>query len=348
MADQDGKLSVPAASPRPGPTGEQEIELIDYLLLVWRHRLMIVSLCFIAMAATVGYLFTQPRRYQSIATIVPPIEILQKQSGVGSGLGGLGGSMLRDIMDSGSIAGIYVEILESREVTDAIIEQFDLTHVYHDVGNATKARRVLSKNTSIETTDEGAVKITVTDLDPNQAAAMANAYVEELDKQNKRLSTGEATSKRIFLEGRLKEVESKLSQIESIPAHEAAVQEMLYEMLVRECELAKIEEAKSMPTLQVLDEAIVPELPVARGTVRTGVLAGVVAAVFGIFLAFMREYIAAVKNRNHTVRTTQPRQVTSLVGAARGPVKADVQATDQHRTRRSKPHADTVGNTPSA
>jgi len=205
--------------------------------------------------------------------------------------------MLRDIMDSGSIAGIYVEILTSREVTDAIIEKFDLIHVYEDVENLTKARRRLASNTAINTTDEGAVKIAVTDLDPNRAAAMANAYVEELDKQNKRLSTGEATSKRIFLEGRLKEVESKLSQIESIPAHEAQVQEMLYEMLVRECELAKIEEAKSMPTLQVLDEAVVPELPVARGTVRRGVMAGVMAMVLGMFLAFARGYVAVVRVR---------------------------------------------------
>ena len=142
------------------------------------------------------------------------------------------------------------------------------------------------------------MKIAVTDRDPNRAAAMANAYIEELDRQNKRLSTGEATSKRVFLEGRLKEVESKLSRIDSIPAHEAQVQEMLYELLVRECELAKIEEAKSMPTLQVLDEAIVPEVPVARGTVKKGIMAGMAAMMLGIFLAFTREYVAAVKARS--------------------------------------------------
>ncbi len=297
MADQDGKLSVPAASPRPGPTGEQEIELIDYLLVIWRHRMMILLLCFVAMAATVGYMLTRPRHYQSSATIVPPVEVLQKQSGIGGGLGGLGGSMLRDIMDSGSIAGIYVEILQSREVRDAIIRKFDLMRVYGDLPHPTAARQRLAANTRIRTTDEGAVKIAVTDFDPNRAAEMANAYVDELDKQNKRLSTGEATSERVFLEGRLKEVESKLSQIDSIPAHEAAVQETLYEMLVRACELAKIEEAKSMPTLQVLDEAVIPELPVARGTVRKGIMAGVVMFVFGVFIAFAREYALLVRER---------------------------------------------------
>lgn len=329
--------------------GEQEIELIDYLLVLWRHRAMILLLCFVAMAATVAVMLLQPRRYQSSATIVPPVAVLQKQSAVPGGIGGLGSSMLRDIMNSGSIAGIYVEILESREVTDAIIHKFDLIRVYEDVENLTKARRELSRNTSIKTTDEGAVKIAVTDLDPNRAAAMANAYVDELDKQNKRLSTGEATSKRVFLEGRLKEVENKLSGIENIPAHEAAVQEMLYELLVRECEMAKIEEAKSMPTLQVLDEAVVPELPVARGTIQKGVLAGVVTMVFGIFLAFTREYIAAVKGRSAGAAMMPQYQSPASADVLPTPRKTDVPVTavSKKQARRDEPHSDAVESTPS-
>jgi len=349
VADQQATRNVLPSPPGQGPVGEQEIELIDYLLVIWRHRLMIVSLCFVAMAATVALMLVQPRRYQASATIVPPIAVLQKQSAVSGGLGGLGGSMLRDIMDSGSIAGIYVEILESREVTDAIINQFDLMRVYENVENVTKARRELSKNTSIKTTDEGAVKIGVTDLDPNRAAAMANAYVDELDKQNKRLSTGEATSKRIFLEGRLKEVQNRLSGIENISAHEAAVQEMLYELLVRECEMAKIEEAKSMPTLQVLDEAVVPELPVARGTVGKGLMAGVAAVVLGIFLSFAREYVAAVKGRSVGASTTQERQVAVLADTSPTPAKANakVACVAKKAVRCDEPHADAVESTPS-
>jgi len=277
-----------------------EIDLFDYLLVVWRHRWMIVILSMVAMGATAAFMLTRPRHYQASATIVPPVAILQKQSAIPGGFGGLGNSMLRSIMDSGSIAGIYVEILQSREIADTLIDKFDLMNVYENVQNRTKARRRLVRNTAIKTTDEGAVKIAVTDRDPSRAAAMANAYVQELDRQNKRLSTGEATSKRVFLESRLKELETKLSRIDSIPAHEALVQEKLYELLVHECELAKIEEAKSMPTLQVLDEAIVPELPVARGTVTKGVLAGTVAFLFGVFLSFAREYAAAVRVRSGT------------------------------------------------
>ncbi len=297
MAQQQQKQGGPLSPQGSGPVGMDEIDLFDYLLVIWRHRWMIVALSFVAMGTTAAFMLTRPRRYQANATIVPPMQMLQKQSTIAGALGGLGSSMFRNILDGGNIASIYVDILTSREVTDALIDKFDLMEAYENVGNRTKARGRLAKSTNIKTTDEGVVKIAVTDFDPNRAAAMANAYIAELDRQNKRISTGEATSKRVFLEGRLKEVETKLSRIDSIPAHEAQVQEMLYELLVRECELAKIEEAKSMPTLQVLDEAIVPELPVARGTVKKGILAGIVAFVFGIFVAFAREYAAAVRVR---------------------------------------------------
>ncbi|MBN2132983.1 MAG: hypothetical protein JW741_26015, partial [Sedimentisphaerales bacterium] len=173
-----------------GAGDEQEIDLIDYLLVIWRHRWMILLLTVVAMGVTVVLMLRTPRCYQSSAAIVPPVQVLQKEA---AGLGALGNSVLRSMMDTGGVAGIYVEILRSREVADALVEHFDLMHVYENVGYQSKARKRLAANTKIETTDGGAVKIAVTDLDPNRAAALANAYIEELDQRNKILSTGQAT-----------------------------------------------------------------------------------------------------------------------------------------------------------
>jgi uncharacterized protein involved in exopolysaccharide biosynthesis len=167
-----------------------------------------------------------------------------------------------------------------------------------------QARERLQRSSKVESTDDGAVKVTVTDTDPNRCAAVANAYVEELDRQNKRLSAGEATSKRVFLENRLTEVETRLSQIDNILTREAKVQEMLYEMLVQQYEIAKIEEAKSMPTIQVLDEAVVPELPVGRGTIKKAIMAAVAAFMAGVFWAFAREYVAAARQRRQSTVST--------------------------------------------
>ena len=55
-----------------------------------------------------------------------------------------------------------------------------------------------------------------------------------------------------------------------------------------------------MPTIQVLDPAVVPELPAGRGTIKKGMLAGTAAFILSIFLAFAVEGIAKVRRREQT------------------------------------------------
>ena len=254
---------------------------------------MTLAACMLAVVVTGFISYLRPASYVATTSIVPPMETTGAESGLGMGLlGGSGASLLRKVMDVSSAADMYVGILESRAVTGVIIDQFDLIQVYEKGPLRVKARRRLAANTSIKVSDEGILYVTVEDRDPNRAAAIANAYVELLDEQNKRLSMGQTTSKRIFLETRLAEMEQKLSQTENTPRREEEIQKMLYELLMRELEIAKIEEAKSMPTIQVLDPAIRPEVRKAKGTVAKATLAGVVAFVLAVFIAFGREYVA--------------------------------------------------------
>ncbi|MBP7051047.1 MAG: hypothetical protein KBE65_08540 [Phycisphaerae bacterium] len=276
---------------------DDELDLFNYVRVLAKYKWAMLLVCFLAMAATGTISYLWPPTYVAKASIVPPMELSGGKTGLSSMLGGTEGALLRSMMDSTSVADLYVGILESHTVVDAIIDRFDLIHVYDVNESRFKAERVLRKYTNINASEEGIVSITVEDRDPNRAAAMANAYVEELDKLNKKLSVGQATSKRVFLETRLKEVEQKLSRIDSIPAREAQVQEMLYELLMRELELARIEEAKSMPTIQVLDMAHPPEMRKAKGTITKAVLAGIVAFLCVAFFAFSREYCLACRRR---------------------------------------------------
>ncbi|MGE5294485.1 MAG: Wzz/FepE/Etk N-terminal domain-containing protein [Solirubrobacterales bacterium] len=314
----DAQKNPPSMPIPPNPT-DSEIDLFDYFRVIWRAKWMILFLCIVAMSATVAIVMRQPRRYQAFVTIVPPLETLQRQM-VGGDFGMMGNSLLRNAiggMGGGSMAGIYVEILESRELADSIIDRFQLMDVYEDIEYRSDARKALKKNTKIETTDDVVVKISVLDRDPNRCAAMARAYVEELDRRNKRLSGSQATSKRVFLENRLKEIGDRLSKIDNILSREAKSQETLYELLVQQYEMAKIEEARSLPTIQVIDEAVVPEVPVARSLVAKGVLAGVAAFMLGIFIAFVREYAVQAHCREGSIsRKPGPATLPVAPGAA--------------------------------
>jgi uncharacterized protein involved in exopolysaccharide biosynthesis len=269
---------------------DDEIDLIDYFKVISKHRKMIVSLCAITVVVTAIISLLLPKAYSATTSIVPPVDILQKEAELTGGLGIGKGSMLSKAIGITSIANMYTGILESRAVIDAIIDRFDLMKVYEEEEYISNARRRLRDNTIIRVSDEGIVTITVEDKDPARAAAIANTYIDELDRQNKRLSSGAATSKRIFLGNRLKEIEGKLAKIENILSREATTQEMLFELLTREYELAKIEEAKSMPTIQILDRAIVPEKKSKPKRAQMVMLSCVTALFISIFAAFVREY----------------------------------------------------------
>jgi uncharacterized protein involved in exopolysaccharide biosynthesis len=267
-----------------------EINLVDYLRVISKHRRMIFWICTITVITTAIVSLILPKTYAATASVVPPIDVLQKESSMAGGLGAAKSSILRNAMNVGGISDMYVGILQSRSVADALIERFDLGKVCKVKHGFSIVRQILRGRTSIKVGDEGIVTITVEDGDPCQAANLANAYVEELDRRNKQLFVGQAASKKVFLENRLREIEQDLSRIDNLLSRDAKIKEMLFELLTREYEIAKIEEAKSMPTLQVLDWAVVPEKKCKPQRTRMVLLAGVTGLFAAIALAFVREY----------------------------------------------------------
>jgi uncharacterized protein involved in exopolysaccharide biosynthesis len=276
--------------------GEDEINLADYLRVISKHRRMIFWICAVTVIITAVISMLLPKMYAATGSVVPPMDTLQRESLLSGGLSAAKNPMLRQVMDVGSISDMYVGILRSRSVADALIERFDLGRVYGKENTPYLTRKILGDRTSIKVGDEGIVAIIVEDRDPCRAANIANAYVEELDRQNKRLFVGQATGKKVFLENRLGEIKQELSQIDSMLSRDARTKEMLFELLTKEYEIAKIEEAKSMPTIQVLDRASAPEKKCRPRRGQMVVLAGVTSLFVSIFAAFIREHFARLSS----------------------------------------------------
>jgi uncharacterized protein involved in exopolysaccharide biosynthesis len=77
-----------------------------------------------------------------------------------------------------------------------------------------ETRNDLASNSGITAGKDGLITISVDDEDPKRAAAIANAYVEELDRLSQSLAVTEAAQRRLFFERQLKQAKDDLSKAE--------------------------------------------------------------------------------------------------------------------------------------
>ncbi|HET9309168.1 MAG TPA: lipopolysaccharide biosynthesis protein [Candidatus Sulfotelmatobacter sp.] len=193
---------------------EADSTTIARLRLLLEERFTLLRFAAYGLVLSTLLAFTIPFSYESRTQLMPPdtdsgsglMSILAMTARTGGSLGMLAGDML-GLKTSGSL---FVGILRSQTVEDRIIEQFNLKSVYR-ARLMLNARRRLESNTEItEDRKSGIIGIRVTDHDPQRAAAIAQAYVTELDRLVADLNTSAAHRERVFLEGRLKSVKQDL------------------------------------------------------------------------------------------------------------------------------------------
>lgn len=195
-----------------------EMTLIDVLLqLALRKRLIaIVTGAAILTGALLCVLL--PVKYTATTKLMPPQQSPSAASVLMHQLMGGGASSLAAMAGGGlglkNPNDIYVGLLESRPVADAIIQKFDLMKVYRSK-NMTAARKKLAKNTEITSEKSGFISIAVTDRDKNRAAAMANDYTEQFRDLTKTLAITEASRRVLFYEDQLKQAKDAVGSAES-------------------------------------------------------------------------------------------------------------------------------------
>jgi tyrosine-protein kinase Etk/Wzc len=110
-------------------------------------------------------------------------------------------------------ADLYIGILQSQSVTDAMIKRFDFIRLYHPK-RMSDARLMFQRNAKFVAGKDGMISISFVDGDPRRAAAIANAYVDELYNLNNRLALGAASQRRLFFEQQLAQEKDKLADAE--------------------------------------------------------------------------------------------------------------------------------------
>jgi uncharacterized protein involved in exopolysaccharide biosynthesis len=376
-------------------TSEVHTTAVTQLRFLWEERVFLGKAIVVGLILGLAAAFLIPPKYDSTVQLMPPdqssgsgmavLTALTSKAGSGN-LGALAG----DLLGSKTSGAVFVGVLNSTTVQERMVQRFDLKKVYSKKLDE-DARKKLAQRTSVaEDRKSGIISINVTDRDPKRAAAVAAAYVEELNQLVNELSTSSAHRERVFLEERLTSVkkdlddasvkfsqfasknaaldikeqgkamveaaarlqgeliagQSELAGLEQIympnnvrvravqariselqnqlgklggdsnpqptPSGSASnsfypsirqlpllgvawadlyrntkIQETVFETLTQQYELAKVQEAKEIPSVKVLDKALVPETksfpPRTAITILGGVLA-LSAAIGGLFL----------------------------------------------------------------
>ena len=165
-----------------------------------------LSVLGLLLATVVAFLI--PKVYSSRVQIMPPDTQSTSALSLMAGLAGQTGGL-------GAVASaLFIGVLESRTVQDRIVQRFDLKKVYGTTMEDA-ARQKLAQNTGIsEDRKSGIILLSVDDRDPKRAAAIAGAYVDELDTLMAQLTTSSARRERVFLEQRLNSVKQDLDSAE--------------------------------------------------------------------------------------------------------------------------------------
>ncbi|PUE08598.1 lipopolysaccharide biosynthesis protein [Limnohabitans sp. T6-5] len=191
---------------------DDEISLLDLLQTIVDNLRLLVLGPLAAGVLALGISFLVKPTFTAETSFLPP----QQQQGMAA-------SMLASLGALGGLAGAatglknpadqYVAFLKSNSIKDALIDRFKLLERY-DAKLRANARKALEANVKIASGKDGLITVTVDDTDPQIAADMANAHVQELTQLMGRLAVTEAQQRRQFFEKQLQQTKDKLTQAE--------------------------------------------------------------------------------------------------------------------------------------
>jgi uncharacterized protein involved in exopolysaccharide biosynthesis len=233
---------------------EDEISLLDLALTVAQNLKLLIfgSLGAGIFALVIAVIW--PNIYTGKASILPPSGSDSISAGglLAGALGGLGGV-------AGDLAGLkdpgqrYIAYLKSDELRNIIIKKYDLQK-YYDKDTLFATRKKLNRNLDISSDKQsGLITIEFDDYDRKFAAELANGIVTELRFFVGKLDLQEAQNRRAFLEEQIKEVSSRSFQ-------DPFSQQQIISGLIRQFDMAMVDEGRTGPTFTQVDFASPPEV----------------------------------------------------------------------------------------
>lgn len=190
-----------------------EVTLLDVLTVLAKHSKMIVRVTIGATILALVISFLIPKKFTATTRILPPQQTQSSALAMLAQLNPLAAGLGKDL-GLKNPSDLFVTMLKSRTVEDSLINQFDLRKEY---GYKTyfDTREKLEARSSIGSAKDSTILISVEDGDPERAAQMANAYVDELYKLSQTLAVTEASQRRLFFQRQLETAKQDLAEAEA-------------------------------------------------------------------------------------------------------------------------------------
>jgi len=248
---------------------EDEIDLLALIQTLGEEKWLLFGLPFICSCIAAVYSLYLPPMYTAKATFVVPDKQSSSTSGVLDQLGGLAGNL------SKSPTEMYVVVMQSNTVQDEIITELDLMQRYQTISKE-DTRNILLSLVKI-TTDRksGLITIEAQDKSADMAAKLANSYLKPLRNFLNRMSLEEAHSRRDFFA-------QQIAVIAQRPFRDPFIQSTLMNSMIKQYEVARIDEARESQILFPVDVAKSPER--RSSPKRTKLVLTVALAVFSLTL----------------------------------------------------------------
>ncbi|NNF08424.1 MAG: hypothetical protein HKN21_16810 [Candidatus Eisenbacteria bacterium] len=196
----------------PQETVPDVLSLGGILRVLRRWRAIFLTLALGLPLITAIYVLTLPNQYTAKGTILVEMPKGGLQTEMLGQLGAFAG-----LPTGAPTADIYLSILRSERVAEAVADSLNLTAHYEiekgtaaEIAEATRLK--LKKRVKFDQPDFVTIHILGTDQDPAMSASIVNSYLNQLDAANQTLSVTRAKRTRQLIEEALLETETELAQ----------------------------------------------------------------------------------------------------------------------------------------
>ena len=321
---------------------EDEINLLDLFIVLLKHKVMIITVVFLAGIAALVYSLQMPNVYLSEATIAPTTQ--EKSGGGLAALGGFGAMIAAEvgIGATGSLDQFDV-VLKSRDLTNTIIREHNLLPIIFEkswdakTGNwkvaappsffqkASASILGMLRTTPTEKKDlpkspslQDAYKVIqgMLSLKPDKKQNVMRIGFESEDPEMAKtilnyyiVGLSEFLRRQTLEDAAAQQVH--LSQQLS-KMTDPLLKNRLYELIAKQIEKETLAKIQRYYSFNVIDPAFVPEKKFKPKRAQICMISVVVAFFIAIFLAFFLEYLKNLKTREDPERLANLRNAVGL------------------------------------